>query len=402
MTIEHILSNRTVSMTEKQLRHFTILLISFLTLVDLFATQAIVPRLAMQYAISPAAMGVAVNASTLGMAVSGIAVVLFATRIPKRRGIVVSLALLSVPTALLATMPSLETFFFLRVVQGILMSSAFTLTMAYLAEHVTKDHIATALAMYITGNVASNFVGRLLSSGITDHFGLEANFIVFAALNLLGSAIVYLTFSQMEVAKSGAPMQSGNAIGRTKALLADRRMRHSFAIGFLILFAFVGTFTYVTFVLVRAPIALSQMSVGLAYAVFIPALFTTPFAGRLLTHLSTRRATESAFLIAGFGLLLTLLPSLVPLLIGLSLTAIGLFAAQALVTGFVSRTATLDAASASGAYLASYYFGGLAGSAVLGVAFEAFEWTGCVAGIALTLLISVYFASRLDDEQPQE
>ena len=41
---------------------------AFLTLVDLFATQAILPALAAAYGVRPAAMGLAVNAATLGMA----------------------------------------------------------------------------------------------------------------------------------------------------------------------------------------------------------------------------------------------------------------------------------------------------------------------------------------------
>ena len=49
-----------------------------------------------------AAMSFAVNASTMGMAVSGLVVALFAQRINRRLGILVSLALLSIPTALLA------------------------------------------------------------------------------------------------------------------------------------------------------------------------------------------------------------------------------------------------------------------------------------------------------------
>ena len=40
---------------------------AFLTLVDLFATQAILPALAAAYGVRPAAMGLAVNAATLGM-----------------------------------------------------------------------------------------------------------------------------------------------------------------------------------------------------------------------------------------------------------------------------------------------------------------------------------------------
>ena len=48
-------------------RNFTIAPMAFLTLVDLFATQAI-QTLARHYPVSPAAMGLALNASTIGMA----------------------------------------------------------------------------------------------------------------------------------------------------------------------------------------------------------------------------------------------------------------------------------------------------------------------------------------------
>ena len=51
------------------LRSVVIGLTAFLTVVDLFATQAILPSLARAYNVSPAAMGFAVNASTIGMAI---------------------------------------------------------------------------------------------------------------------------------------------------------------------------------------------------------------------------------------------------------------------------------------------------------------------------------------------
>src|SRR5437773_9062610 len=89
------------------LRSLVIGLTAFLTVVDLFATQAILPSLVRAYQVSPAAMGFAVNASTMGMAVAGVAVAFFSRRIDRRRGILLSLTLLSIPTALLAVAPDL-------------------------------------------------------------------------------------------------------------------------------------------------------------------------------------------------------------------------------------------------------------------------------------------------------
>ena len=78
---------------------FVIGLTAFLTVVDLFATQAILPALAKHYGVSAGAMGVAVNASTAGMAVSGLLTALFSGKVNRRAGVVVSLALLAAPTA---------------------------------------------------------------------------------------------------------------------------------------------------------------------------------------------------------------------------------------------------------------------------------------------------------------
>src|SRR5215813_6223588 len=77
------------------LRTLVIGLMAFLTVVDLFATQAILPSLVKHYQVTRAAMGFAVNASTIGMAVSGLTVAFFSRRINRRLGVLLSLALLS-------------------------------------------------------------------------------------------------------------------------------------------------------------------------------------------------------------------------------------------------------------------------------------------------------------------
>ena len=62
-------------------RSVVIGLTAFLTLVDLFAAQAILPDLAARYHVSPATMGVAVNASTLGMAIASLGVARFSAHL---------------------------------------------------------------------------------------------------------------------------------------------------------------------------------------------------------------------------------------------------------------------------------------------------------------------------------
>jgi len=165
------------------LRSFIIGLTAFLTVVDLFATQAILPSLVRHYDVTPAAMGFAVNASTMGMAIAGLVVGLFSQHIDRRRGILLRLAILAIPTMLLAVAPNLAIFTVLRVCQGLCMASAFALTLAYLGEQCSSMDAGGAFAAYITGNVASNLIGRLISAAVVDGFGLASNFYFFAALH---------------------------------------------------------------------------------------------------------------------------------------------------------------------------------------------------------------------------
>ena len=75
-----------------------------------------------------------------------------------------------IPTTLLSMTDDITVFALLRVAQGLCMSTAFTLTIAYLAEHFSPAQATGALAAYVTGNVASNFFGRIMSAAVADTF----------------------------------------------------------------------------------------------------------------------------------------------------------------------------------------------------------------------------------------
>ena len=338
-------------------RFVVIATMAFLTVVDLFAAQALLPTLVHRYGVSPSAMGLAVNACTFGMAAAGLAVALFSRHIDRRTGIIASLALLTIPTALLAHAPNLAVFAALRVVQGVCMATAFSLTLAHLGERYSATDAASAFAAYITGNVASNLIGRLIAAGATEHFGLSGAFYTFAALNLLGALLAYFAIPARRAA--AAPMTMDAAMQSWLAHLKHPSLRAGFGIGFCILFAFIGTFTFVNFILVAPPLSVGMMELGVIYFVFLPSILTTPLAGAAAGKLGTRNALLAALATAGLGLPLLLSHYLALVLAGMVLVAAGTFFAQALATGFVSHTAMRDRSAASGIYLASYFIGGL-------------------------------------------
>lgn len=374
-------------------RFAVIAAMAFLTLVDLFGTQAILPTLAAHYGATPAQTGLAVNATTLGMAIASLLVAFFSRRIDRRVGVVVSLAALAVPTALLAFAPSLQAFAALRVTQGLCMASAFVLTLAYLGEHASGRDVAGAFAAYVTGNVASNLIGRLSAAFFTDHLGLSGNFLAFAVLNLVGAALAATTLER-------APkMASAQATGDHPFVVWRRHLETpglaaAFAVGFCILFAFVGAFSYVNFVLARPPHGLDMMQIGLVYFVFLPSIVTTALAGRLAGRFGPRVVAGGSLVLAALGAAATLLTWTPFVLAGLMILAVGAFLAQATTTGFVGHAARADRGAANGLYLGAYFAGGLAGSAALGAAFDMAGWGVCVAGVVVALMIAAGLTTR--------
>ncbi|MDN5004210.1 MFS transporter [Bradyrhizobium sp. GCM10027634] len=365
------------------LRSLVIGLTAFLTVVDLFATQAILPSLTRHYGVTPAAMGFAVNASTFGMAIAGLVVGFFSPHINRRAGILLSLMLLAIPTSLLASAPNLTVFTALRVMQGLCMASAFALTLAYLGEQCSAMDAGSAFAAYITGNVASNLVGRLISAAVADGLGLAWNFYFFAALNLAGAALVYLTIKRVQPVHTTMP--AGSPLAAMIAHWRNPQLRAAFGIGFCILFAFIGTFTFVNFVLVRPPLSLGMMDLGFVYFVFLPSVVTTLLAGKVASRIGTRPTIWVSLGLAAAGLPLMLATHLGEVLAGMVLVGVGTFFAQAAATSYVGQIAADNRGVASGTYLACYFSGGLAGTAVLGRLFDAFGWSACVTGVGVAL-----------------
>lgn len=378
-------------------RSTIVAIVSFLTLIDLFGSQALLPQLVKAFDSDPKVMGLAVNASTFGMAISGLVVAWFADRIDRKRGIWISLALLSVPTFCLGLVDSVGGFMALRVMQGVFMAAAFTLTLTYLSEQCDVTAAGGAMAAYITGNVASNLLGRLLAVGAADHLGLAGSFWSFAVLNLLGAALAFVLIGPKD---STPPTRGASPLAAWKLHLSRPALRVAFLIGFGILFVFVGVFTYVNLYLTDR-LGVNPANLGLVYFVFLPAVFTTPLAARAVRAYGPQTVFRGATAVVLGGVALAFIPNLISVLAGLTLIGAGTFFMQAAATAFVGRTAETDRAAANGLYLTSYYIGGLAGAFLLGQVNEIGGWVAVNAVVAVVVLAMLPLAQFLAHSGPE-
>jgi predicted MFS family arabinose efflux permease len=161
----------------------------------------------------------------------------------------------------------------------------------------------------------------------------------------------------------------------------------TYAVGFGCLFNFIATFTYVTFLLAAPPYSLSPALLGAVFAVYLVGILTAPLVGIAISRWGRRHFILGVLAIWTAGILLTLVPSLVAIIVGLAICAGGGLILQAVSTGYVTITAREGRSSAVGLYVACFYAGGSVGAVLPGLAFTAAGWPAVVAMIVVSLLL---------------
>jgi len=94
-------------------------------------------------------------------------------------------------------------------------------------------------------------------------------------------------------------------------------------------------------------------------------------------------------------MLLTLIPWLPVVIVGLALGASGAFACQSAASSHVGKVAGRARSTAAGLYVALYYFGGCVGSTLPGFFWKYEGWLGCVAMIVCMQGITAWIAHQL-------
>jgi MFS transporter, YNFM family, putative membrane transport protein len=352
--------------------------------IELYATQALLPLLAREFSATPAAVSRTVSASTFAVALIAPFIGAFADAIGRKRVIVTAMFVLVVPTAMAGLSETLDGLVFWRFVQGLLLPPIFAVTVAYIGEEFPAE--ATSMTgIYVAASGVGGFLSRFLSGLLAEHYGWRISFFGLAAVTLacaIGSAV--LMPRERRFLKSGGLIAT---LGFMAAHLRNKELLATYAVGFGVLFCFVGVFTYINFVLAAPPFSLSTAALGAIFIVYLVGVALTPFTGVLVRRLGRRGLVAAASLLWIVGLAVTLAANLALILFGLALCVSCGFLCQSCATSYVAITARQARSSAIGLYVALYYVGGAAGAVVPGYAFAWGGWPACVATVAVVVAL---------------
>ena len=360
------------------------------TFLNVYSTQPLLPLLRETFHASELAVSLTVSATIFATALTAPIIGMIAERRGRKKIIVPSLFLLTIPTALAATSTSLGALIFWRFAQGIFVPGIIAVMLAYINEEWAGRGVGRAMSSYVTGTVIGGFLGRFISGVIATHWHWRATFLVLAALNLIGAVLVR---AWLPLAKNFVRAEHlRQVLDHAKAHLRNPRLLANFGMGGAALFTLVGCFTYANFYLAAAPFHLNSAQLGSIFFVYLLGVVITPQSGHFLDHFGFRHTTVlyCAMMIA--GLLLTLVKSLPVVIAGLAVFSSGVFVAQAAATVQTGAIAGRARSSAAGLYVAFYYLGGSAGATLTDAFWRWQGWPGCVALLGGVSLLSLWLA----------
>lgn len=363
--------------------------------LELYCTQPLLPLLAQVFHASKTGVSLTVSAATLGVAISAPIFGALTERMARKRVIVASLIATSATTFLAATAQSLGQLVFWRFLQGIALPGIYAVVVTYIGEEWPAHRVALIMSFYVSGTALGGFVGRLTSGILAQTFSWRMSFVVLGAVSLLGTAAV-ASWLPHGKRRGAAPAQAGTLRSfpyQVQGLFRNRRLVATYAVGFNVLFSLVGVFTWITFHLSAPPFRLSTAALSSLFFVYLLGLVVTPAAGFLITRVGLRAGIGGAIALSMLGVLLTLLPSLPVVILGLALLSSGVFVAQTASQSHLRVASPAEArVTAAGLYLTCYYLGGTAAGVVPGVFWAIGKWPACVAFIVAMQAVALTIA----------
>src|SRR5215218_5492474 len=316
----------------------------------MYSTQAILPELGREFSVSPAQTGLTVSVVIGALAVGAWFWGPLSDRIGRRASLVLSSAVLVVPSIALAFAPTFGVLLALRVAQGLCMPGLLTVGVPYVTEAFTERIGTRAMGLYVSALVAGGLVGRV---GVALLAAAADWRVALGLLTLLPLASTLLMRRGLPPEPPGERRTTPLSLHDARRVLRNPALLAATLAGSALFFAFMGTFSYVDFRLERPPFSLPPAVTGLVFLVWVMGA-AGPAAGQAADRRGWRAVALAGLGIAATGVGLSLFDVLPIALLGLALITLGNFSGVTAAQLGVASSTEQDRGLASALYFSAY------------------------------------------------
>ncbi|MBC3185174.1 MFS transporter [Corynebacterium sp. zg-331] len=317
-------------------------------LLNMYSTQPILADVARWAGTDVRGAAWTVSATTVGVAL----VAPWAGMISDRHGrlriilaALMAMTLLSLGGLFAWNLPALLV---LRVAQGMCCPFIFAVVVAYVGEEYEPAVASRLNALYVAGTALGGFFGRMSAAVIVEYSGQwRLSFLGNAAILLATWAVVR---SCLPAERSFVSRSRVKAETRGGRLHTHLRLIATVVLGATLLFQQVASFTFAVLTLAGPPFFLSTGAVGMIFVVFLVPMLSTPLSARLMHRWGQTRIFVLSQSLSALGMVVSMIPTVPTMLMGLTVSCAGMFAGQSAATA-MGRKAGSAVAFGSGGLL---------------------------------------------------
>ena len=369
---------------------FVVLLTTILAYATFYMPQPILPLLAAEFGVTltDAALLTAVTMVPLGFA--PILYGYLTEYVSTKRLLLVSVSLLAVSQALLATADVFWIMVGLRFAQGLLLPAIFTSLMTYSAKTAKDGRVRNAINFYISATIFGGFAGRFLGGVVSDIF--EWRWVFVLSAGLLAAAWLLLTTLPDDAQPEAARIEFDAA----QQILSRPLYRDAYLSIFLVFFVFASILNFIPFRLKSLDPTISESALSLVYLGYLSGSLIAFNGARIADWLHGElRGISLGLAVLMIGLCGTLIPSLAATYIFVFLMCAAFFLVHSFLVAFLNHHATHSRGVVNGLYLSFYYSGGALGGWLPGYVYRSSGWGAYIGVLAALLALAICWLWRM-------
>ncbi|EAR61436.1 MFS transporter [Neptuniibacter caesariensis] len=364
---------------------------SFMIFANLYVPQPLLPMLADEFAVTPLQASWSLTVTTLTL---GLSLLLFgplSDALGRTRLMVISMCGAVLCCFALSQVTEFNTLILLRAIQGICLAGLPAIAIAYMGDEFKKTAMLVAVGLYISGNTLGGIGGRLIGGFMGDLLGWQS---AFAAMSLISLICLCLFVWLLPESNHFKPqrLQPAKMLSDIGRHLRNPLLLLAYLFGGFNFFIFINQYSYVTFLLADEPYYLTASVLGMLFLTYLSGTLGSAVSGRFAHWLPQPLVMAFGVLFIMLGSLLTLVPSIWAIIMGLFINAFGFFVAHSTASSWVSHHAEGAKATASSIYLVFYYLGASSGGFYLDPFWQMAGWYGVIYGSLLVLCATLLCA----------
>ena len=364
----------------------------FCTFSLMYGVQAILPLFAQTFHVSAAESALALSLTTGFVALSIVLVGTASENFGRKELMSMSMLGAAVLNLLAAFAPNWHVLLVIRALEGIMLGGVPAVAMAYLAEEIHPKGLGLAMGLYVGGNAIGGMVARVTTGYLAEVSSWRVAMGVMGGLCLVLALVFKVLLPASKNFKRQTEFKMAFHIHAFRSHLLRPELVVLFAVGFLMMGAFVTVYNYAGFRLLASPFNLSATQVGFIFMAYIFGAIASSLAGEVADRFGRYPVLILGILLTALGVGLTLSHVLVLIVIGIIVMTIGFFTTHSIASSWVGRMAIGTKGHATSLYLLAYYMGASVMGALGGWFWDHGAWISVVEFTGVLLILALIAA----------